>query len=304
MTFRARRRQSGGQIDRAKPLDFTFNGQALQGFAGDTLASALLGAGVGIVNRSPVHNRPRGVMGTGTAEKNAYTVIDTEGADRHALASLVELAPGMSAESLWTWPPPSLVDRVRGGSASKGEEAYHEPVAPGFESATSFSHCDILIIGGGPAGLMAARAAGRAGARVILADDQPSPGGSLRWCAATLNGKPSKDWLAETLAELEALPDVQMLDRANFLGLSARDKAVVLRLRSDDRTRNTGPATGERVEVWKIGAQQIIYAPGADERTLAFGDNDVPGVMLSSAMLEYANRFAIEPLAQRIALTT
>ncbi|MEW9547927.1 2Fe-2S iron-sulfur cluster-binding protein [Nonomuraea sp. NPDC050783] len=235
-------------------MRFTFDGRAHQGEPGDTLAAALLRDGVRVVGRSVTLGRPRGIFTAGPEEPNALVRV---GADPMLAATTVELRDGLEAWSL------------RG----KGRL---DPDAPDERRCDKgYLHCDLLVVGGGPAGLAAASAAGRAGARVILVDDQPRLGGDLLNSRVLLGGRPALEWVAG----LE--PPARVLTRTTAVGYYDHNYVVAVERR----------ARGERL--WHLRARQVVLATGAHERSLAFPGNDRPGVMLASAARTYANRYGV-----------
>jgi len=273
---------AGGRIDRTKPLRFEFDGRTLTGFAGDTLASALLGAGVGVVGRSVNLGRPRGILTAGSEEPNALVAIGRAPEVRFVRATEVELVDG-------------LVGR---GLAGKGPV----PDGIGARSDRRYAHCDVLVVGAGPAGLAAALAAGRHGARVILAERQPELGGSLLSAPDTIAGQPALDWVAEACRELESMPDVRVLTRATATGRYDGNLVLVAQQRpapgSDTPGRDsaasrraaTAPATRR---LWHIRAKSLVVATGAIERPVVFAEDDLPGIMLAGAARTYLHRFGV-----------
>jgi sarcosine oxidase subunit alpha len=293
-----RRRETGGRIDRARPLSFTFNGRPCTGFAGDTLASALLANDITILGRSLRHNRPRSIMGAGYSDPGAYLKLLENGSARTVLATQVDLYEGLAAESLLPWPPPSLMERLRRDQPkAPAADPVHTPMRPDFSAESGFAHCDVLVVGGGPAGLMTALTAGYAGARVILADDGVTLGGSLLWCTASIDGMASDEWLAEAEQALRGLDDVRIFTRSTVSGIDGRGHVIILRELPD-----ANGATGNQWQVWKVVAKQIVLASGTIERPFVFPDNDTPGVMLTSAVLGYSRQFALQPLDGPIAV--
>ncbi len=253
---------SGGLIDRSVTLPFHFDGRPLHGHPGDTLASALLAGGVRVVGHSVDLGRPRGIFSAGPEEPNALVRVD---ADPMLAATTVELRAGLQAWSLRGKGrvDPDAVDERR---ADKG-----------------YLHCDVLVVGGGPAGLAAALAAGETGARVILLDDQPRLGGDLLSSRVLLDGAPALDWVTATESRLAALPEVRVLVRTTAIGYYDHNYLVAVERR---------PA-GERL--WHLRARRVVLATGAHERSLPFPGNDRPGVMLASAARAYVNRYAVRP---------
>ena len=314
---------SGGLIDRAAPLGFTFDGRAYQGFAGDTLASALLANGVRLVGRSFKYHRPRGVLSAGSEEPNA--LVELRGGARrepNTPATMVELYAGLEAASQNRFPSlrfdllsvnglfaPLLTAgfyyKTFMWPAAFWEKVY-EPLirraaglgrAAGVEDPDSYERvhafCDVLVIGAGPAGLAAALAAGRAGARVILCDEDFRAGGRLLAEDAVVDGQPGAAWAEAAVAELSAMTDVRVLRRTTVFGVYDHGTYGALERVADDV-----PAPGAhlpRQRYWKIIARTAVLAAGATERPLVFAGNDRPGVMLAGAVRAYLNRYAAAP---------
>ena len=314
---------AGGLIDRASTIGFTFDGRRYAGHSGDTLASALLANGVKLVGRSFKYHRPRGVLTAGSEEPNALVELRT-GARRepNAKATVAELYDGLEATSQNRWPSLAFdVMAVNQLAApifvagfyyktfmwpAKFWEKLYEPMirrAAGlgrlsgeadpdsYEKITA--HCDVLVIGSGPAGLAAALAAGRSGARVILAEEDFALGGRLNSDRRTIGDKASSAWAAEAAAELASLPEVTVLRRTPVVGVY--DDGVYAALeRVSDHLRE--PAAHQpRQRLWRIVAKRAVLAAGALERPIPFGGNDTPGVMLASAVRTYLNRFGVAP---------
>ncbi|MEV0591040.1 2Fe-2S iron-sulfur cluster-binding protein [Nonomuraea cavernae] len=253
---------SGGLVDRSVTLSFRFDGRALQGHPGDTLASALLACGVRVVGHSVELGRPRGVFSAGAEEPNALVRV---GADPMVAATTVELYDGLEAWSL------------------RGKGRVDPDAADDRRCDKGYLHCDVLVVGGGPAGLAAALAAGETGARVILVDDQPRLGGDLLNSRVRLDGARGLDWAALAGARLAALPEVRVLTRTTAIGYYDHNYLVAVERRPG----------GERL--WHFRARRVVLATGAHERSLAFPGNDRPGVMLASAARAYANRYGVRP---------
>ncbi|WP_454854838.1 sarcosine oxidase subunit alpha family protein [Rhizobium binxianense] len=318
------RLSAGGRIDRTRSLSFTFDGKELSGHPGDTLASALLANGVQLVGRSFKYHRPRGILTAGAAEPNALVMIGTGGrTEANSRATMVELHDGLTARSQNRWPslgfdvgavnglfspflgagfyyktfmwPAALWEKLYEPLIRKAAglgRASYEPDPDSYEKR--WGHCDLLVIGAGPAGLAAALTAGRAGARIILADEGFALGGSLLTEA--------DGGLQPIIDELAALPNVRLLPRTTVIGwydgnvfgaVERVQKYVAL------------PDPHRPVErLWRIIARQAILASGAEERPLVFGGNDIPGVMMAGAMRSYLGRQAVAPGARTVVFTT
>jgi len=323
---------AGGRIDRSQPLKFTFDGRKYQGFSGDTLASALLANGVSTVARSFKYHRPRGVMGHGAEDPSAIVQVGADGdTEPNLRATQVELYDGLVAASVNRWPslgfdlgavnnllspifvagfyyktfmrPKWLWDRVFEPAIRRMAGLGHAPrVADPDSYDHMHAHCDVLVVGGGPAGLAAAHAAGRTGARVILADEQSEFGGRLLDYPETLRGRPATDYVAEVLAEMAQMPELRLLPRTTALGYYDHNYLVLLERRDDHRpiAERRGHA---RQRVWHVRAREVVLATGAHERPLVFADNDRPGVMLAGAAAAYAHRYGVLP-GRRIVMVT
>ncbi|MGW1359101.1 sarcosine oxidase subunit alpha family protein [Streptomyces chartreusis] len=272
------RHPTRGRIHRDEPLTFTFDGTEYQGFRGDTLASALLANGVIQAGTSIKLGRPRGIFSAGVEEPNAVVQIEEPFPEPMLPATTVELYDGLVASSL----------TGQGRLATEPDPARYDAV---------HAHCDLLIVGAGPAGLAAAAAAARSGARVILADDQPEPGGSLLGTGDHL------DWVDEVTGRLAAAPEVRVLSRTTVFGHYDDNHLLAV----ERRTNHLGadaPEDVARERVWRIRARRVVLATGAHERSLAFADNDRPGVMLAASARTYVNRFGVLPGRHAVVLTT
>jgi sarcosine oxidase subunit alpha len=319
-----RRLPGGGRIDRAQPIAFRFNGKTHQGFAGDTLASALMAQGVQLVARSWKYHRPRGILSAGVEEPNALVQL-FEGARTVPNARMTEvpLVPGLAARSIhahpsleWDWRainnafsrflPAGFYYKTFMASqkvwhyferhirqASGLGEAPSQPDPEHYERR--FEHCDVLIAGAGLAGLCAALAAAESGARVVLADEQNEMGGWLLASDAAINGQPASQWLRETLATLRALPEVRLLARTTVFGYQDHNLLTLAERRTDHLPAGSAPPGAPRECLWKVRARQVVLAAGAHERPLVFANNDLPGVMLASAVTTYIRRYAVLP---------
>jgi methylglutamate dehydrogenase subunit C len=325
-----------GLVDRTKTLSFLFDGRRYSGLSGDTLASALLGSGVKLVARSFKYHRPRGILTAGSEEPNALVEL-RGGARREAntRATVAELFDGLEARSQNRWPSlafdvgaiNSLLSPIFVAGfyyktfmwpAALWEKLYEPMIrrAAGLGSASmaadpdqyekAHAFCDVLIIGAGPAGLAAALAAGRAGARVVLCDEDFILGGRLNGERHEIDGMSGKEWARAVEAELRSLPEVRMLPRTTVFGaydggLSGARTFGALERVSDHLP--VPPIHEPRQRLWKIVAKRTVLAAGAIERPIVFGGNDRPGVMLASAVRTYVNRFGVA-LGRRVAVFT
>ena len=322
----------GGLVDRSRPLPFSFDGKVREGFAGDTLASALLAGGQTLFGRSFKYHRPRGVVSAGPEEPNALVEL-REGAWRepNTKATGIELYDGLVAASQNRWPslqfdlmsiaslaapflPAGFYYKTFMWPAAFWEKLYEPairraaglgrasglPDPDSYEKAHAF--CDLLVIGAGPAGLMAALTAGRSGARVILADEDFRLGGRLLADRVEVGGLPGPEWAHSVETELRALPNVTVMPRTAVISLTdGGDYAAVERV-ADHLPK---PAPGRpRQRLWKIVAHRTVLATGAVERPIGFGGNDRPGVMLAGAVRAYVNRFGVAPAPSLSVFTT
>jgi methylglutamate dehydrogenase subunit C len=313
----------GGLIDRSRSLSFSFDGRTYRGHPGDTLASALLASGVHLVGRSFKYHRPRGILTAGPEEPNALVELRA-GARRepNTRATTAELYDGLIAASQNRWPSlrvdllavNSLIAPLLSAGfyyktfmwpASFWEKVY-EPLirrAAGLGRASgetdpdtyekAFLHCDVLIVGGGPAGLMAALAAGRTGARVLVCEEDFHMGGRLIAEHRAVADRSGADWVAHIEAELAALPEVRVMRRTTVVGVYDGGTYSALERVNDHLAEP--PAHEPRQRLWRIFARRCVLAAGAIERPLAFGNNDRPGIMLAGAVRTYLNRYAVAP---------
>ncbi len=318
------RTPEGGRIDRSRPLGFRFDERSYQGFPGDTLASALLANGVHLVGRSFKYHRPRGILSAGADEPNALVAVRRDEAryTPNLRATQVELYQGLSAESQNR--SPSLAfdigavnDRLSRFFPAgfyyktfmwprRAWERWYEPWiramaglgrAPTLPDpdryANRFAHCDVLVVGAGPAGLAAALSAAEAGARVILCDEQAGFGGSLlAESEAAIEGKSAAAWLAEAVALLAREPRVTLLPRTTAFGYFAYNM-LGLAERLTEHLAEPDPAL-PRERLWQVRAREVVLAAGAIERPLVFPGNDRPGVMLADAARTYLDRYGVK----------
>jgi heterotetrameric sarcosine oxidase alpha subunit len=315
------RLDEGGEIDRLAPLPFRFDGKPYIGHRGDTLASALLANGVRLVGRSFKYHRPRGIYSAGPEEPNA--LVELRAGGRHepnTRATTTELFAGLDARSQNRWPN-LMLDVMQGNAllsplfvagfyyktfmGMPGWRFYEHFIrkAAGMGTGTTLAdpdeydkmnaHCDVLVVGGGPAGISAALSAGRSGARVILLEESDALGGRLRSDRELLNGTTAMDWVRAAAAELDALSAVTVMTRTT--GFGYYDGNVVAGVERVSDHLATPPEFAVRQRLWHFRARRVVLAAGATERPLVFADNDRPGVMLASAARSYVNRFAVQP---------
>lgn len=320
-TNQSHRLGNGGIIDRRQALSFQFDGRTFSGYAGDTVASALLAHGVKLVGRSFKYHRPRGILTAGSEEPNALIELRT-GARREAntRATVAELFDGLEAHSQNRWPslafdlgavnsllspifvagfyyktfmwPAAYWEKVyeplirRAAGLGRASDQ-HDPDS--YEKAHAF--CDVLIVGGGPAGLAAALTTARSGARVIICDEDFILGGRLNGERRQIDGVSGAAWARQAQAELESLPDVRVLRRTTAFGVYDGNTFGAVERVSDHLP--TSPPHQPRQRMWKIVAKRVVLATGAIERPIVFGGNDRPGVMMASAARTYLNRFSV-----------
>ncbi len=328
------RRIDGGLIDRDRPLAFTFNGKRHSGFGGDTLASALLAGGERLVARSFKYHRPRGVFTAGSEEPNALVTLG-HGALRepNAKATAVELHDGLVATSqnhagslrhdllavndiLWPFLSAGFYYKTFMWPKAFWERFYEPAIraAAGLGRLSGqpdpdcydkgFLHCDVLVIGAGPAGLAAARMAARAGLQVIVADEDFRLGGRLNAETHDVDGQPGAAWAAAAVAELEDLPNARVMPRTTVFGAFDHGINGALERKTDRLPGETSDEeTKPRQLMWRIYARRAILAAGATERLIAFANNDRPGIMLAGAVRAFVNRWGAAP-GKRIAIFT
>jgi len=318
----AYRLSSGGVIDRSHDVSFSFDGKAFKGFAGDTLASALIANDVLLMGRSFKYHRPRGPITAGSAEPNAIVTIGEGGrSEPNARATMAELHQGLVSVSQSRWPslkydvgavnsllspflsagfyyktfmwPKAFWEKVYEPlirkAAGLGKLAITEADPDSYEKC--WAHCDLLVVGAGPTGLNAALVAARAGLRVIIADESFRLGGSLLSTRASIGGQSAPDHAAAIVDELKALGNVTLMPRSTVFGWY---DDMVFGAVERVQKHVAMPSADRPVErVWRIAAKRAILASGAEERPLVFGGNDRPGVMTASAMRTYANRFGV-----------
>ena len=323
----------GGRVDRSRRLRFTFDGREYEGLQGDTLASALLAHGVHLTARSFKYHRPRGILTAGAEEPCALVTVRRDAAriTPNLRATQVELYDGLCAFSQNRWPSldfdlgrlaeafsPLLTAGFYYKTFMWPRSAWYrlyEPLirraaglgeAPRLADpdryAQQYAHCDVLVVGAGPAGLAAALAASRGGARVILCDEGAEPGGSLLGeHEAHIDGRPAAQWLATTLAELRAAPRVRLLPRTTAFGYFPHN-LLGLSERLTDHLATPAPEHA-RERLWQVRAREVVLATGALEQPLVFPHNDRPGIMLAGAARHYLGVHAVLP-GRRVVVAT
>ncbi|MEP6657381.1 MAG: sarcosine oxidase subunit alpha family protein [Betaproteobacteria bacterium] len=324
----------GGIIDRKRALRFAFDGVQYDGYAGDTLASALLANGVHLVGRSFKYHRPRGIFSAGAEEPNALVQISPASGARtepNVRATMQELYDGLSAASQNRWPsvhfdvgainnvmsrlmpagfyyktfmwPPTpkwwlKYEHVIRHAAGMGRAAL-APDPDHYEH--QYAHCDVLVVGGGVTGLAAAHTAAKAGARVILCDERAAWGGGVGDIGAMIDERPVERWVADTARDLTRCDDVTLLLRTTAFGYYDGNLLGAIERVTDHLSEP--PAHTPRQRLWKIRAQSVVLASGAIERGIAYANNDLPGTMLASAARTYVRRYGVRPGTRAVVFT-
>ena len=323
-------RLPGGLVERAQPLIFSFNNNKYEGFLGDTLASALIANNQRFVARSFKYHRPRGIFSAGSEEPNALVHL-RHGAnlEPNTRATVTELFDGLEATSqnhrgslefdlmaindfvspllsagfyykTFMWPKSfweTVYEPIIRASAGLGNLS-NEPDPDTYDKG--FLHCDVLVIGGGAAGLAAALAAGRSGAQTILADEDFLIGGRLNAETYEVDGITSSEWAAQIARELSDLPNVRLLTRTTVYGAYDHGIYGAVERRTDHLHSSNGKP---RQVLWRVYSKRAILCAGATERPIAFGNNDRPGVMLAGSVRAYLNRWCVTP-GRRVAIFT
>jgi len=331
------RAATGGLIERSRTLRFSFDGHAFTGLQGDSLASALLANGVHLIGRSFKYHRPRGILAAGAEEPNALVSVRRDDAryTPNLRATQVELYEGLEAHSQNRWPslgfdvgavndllsplfPAGFYYKTFMWPRSAWKALYEPyiraaaglgrvPMQPDPDRYCGrYAHCDVLVVGAGPAGISAALAAAASGARVILCDEQAQFGGSLLAEASdgdgpAIDGEPAATWLARGIESLRRNRRVTLLTRTTAFGYFPHN-LIALNERLTDHLASPR-ADQARERCWQVRAQQVVLATGAIERPLVFPGNDRPGIMLAAAARGFLNRYAVISGTRAVVIT-
>jgi sarcosine oxidase subunit alpha len=274
----------GGRVDRDSTHTFFFDDRELTGHAGDTLASALLAHGIHHVSTSIKFGRPRGITAAWAEDTGSLVQIEDPFPEPMLLATTIELFDGLVARGI----------PGQGRLAETADTAKYD---------ATHVHADVLVVGAGPSGIAAALTAARAGARVVLLDEQTEAGGALLASSDAIDGRPAVQWVADAVAELSTYGDVLHLQRTTAFG--HYDDGFVLALqRRTDHLGTQAPAAVSRQRVWRIRARRIVLATGAHERPVVFSDNDRPGIMLAHSARAFLHRYGVTVGERAVVFTT
>ena len=319
----------GRLINRAKALSFTFNGKVMSGFEGDTLAASLLANDQMLMGRSFKYHRPRGVLASGGEEPNALINLGVEsGFEPNARATTTETFAGLTAASQNHFPSLEFDVGAINSKLSRFLPAgfyykmfihprsfwkhIYEPIirhsaglgkAPKACDQDSYEHyyhyCEVMVVGGGIAGLQAARSAAATGVRVLLVEQTANWGGRAPVDGVLIEGMAAERWVAQTLKELAAADNVVIRNRTQGSGVYDHGYALAY-----ERIADHTPGDGRpRHRLWRVRCKQIVTATGAIERPLSFAGNDIPGVMLASAVRDYVMNFAVSAGDRTVVVT-
>ena len=320
------RLSSGGSINRTERTSFKFNGKTLFGYKGDTLASALIANGVHLVGRSFKYHRPRGFLGCGSEEPNAIVQILKNKArtEPNIRATQIEIFEGFEAKSQNCWPsvnfdigeinslfspilPAGFYYKTFMWPANlweKYEYFIRKSAGLGFSPTQrdpdlydhKYYHCDVLIVGSGPAGLAAALVAVKSGKKVLLVDEKPEHGGSLIGSdneVTSINNETPKEWINKTYLDLLKNKNIKILNRTSVAAYHNYNYLIMMQ-NLTDHLNEKEKKNKIRQRLWKVRAKKVILATGSIERTMVFDCNDRPGIMLSSAVRKYLNHYAVK----------
>ncbi|MGL4405173.1 MAG: 2Fe-2S iron-sulfur cluster-binding protein, partial [Notoacmeibacter sp.] len=312
-----------GRLAPSRVVNFSFDGVQMQGLEGDTLASALIANNVHLTGRSFKYHRPRGILSAGVEEPNAIVQVrrDFARTEPNVRATVAELYDGFSAMSQNRWPSLAFdvgaVNDLASPFIPAGfyyktfmwpQKAWHKLYEPNIRIAAGlgkapteadpdayanrFAYCDVLVIGGGAAGLASALAAATSGANVIIVDENPATGGALKYeTGATIDAQAGWDWAVATTAKLAAMPNVRLLTRTTAFGYMAQNMVCLIERITEHLPKLDAETPRERV--WQVRAKRVIIAAGAIERHMVFAENDRPGIMLASAARTYLNHYGV-----------
>ena len=315
------RLEKEGLINRSKKISFKFNGKSFFGYEGDTLASALIANGVHLVGRSFKYHRPRGFFGAGVDDPYALVqLIRNNESIPNVKATEQELFEGLEAKSVNCWPnvnfdigginnflriflpagfyyktfmwPKSFWYKIYEPFIRKAAGfgvVSHEPDKERYEH--KYEYCDLLITGSGPSGLASAYSAAKNGAKVILAEDKPRFGGSLLTSDVNIGNESGKEWADKIITELKGMPNVVVKNRAQVFGYYDHNM-LVMSERLTEHLPKSDKFTPKQ-KLWYIRAKEVVISSGSIERPLVFGNNDTPGVLLSSAAKEYMKVYGV-----------
>ena len=320
------RLSSGGQINRNESISFKFNGKTFYGFNGDTLASALLANGVHLVGRSFKYHRPRGIFTSGVEEPNALVQIikDKGKTDPNIRATQIEIYEGLNAVSQNCWPSVKFdfnsINNLFSPIIPSGfyYKTFMWPVnlwekyelfirrAAGLGRSPTekdpdiydhkYYHCEVLIVGSGPAGLIAAKAAVKEGKKVLLVDERPNFGGNLNFANKDhnkINKLSPLEWIDKTCLELQNNKNIKMLNRTSVASYHNYNYLIMMQSLTD-HLPDKDKKGKIRQRLWKVRAKKVILATGSIERPMIFDCNDRPGIMLSSAVRKYVNSYGVK----------
>ena len=315
------RLEKNGLINRNNKISFSFNGKKYYGYEGDTLSSALIANGVHLVGRSFKYHRPRGFFGAGVDEPYAIVQMIRDGAtDPNVRATEQELFEGLEAKSVNCWPsvnfdigainnflniffPAGFYYKTFMWPKSFWYHIYEPFIrkAAGFGSASikhdteryehKYEYCDLLIAGSGPSGLASAYAAAKNGAKVILAEDKPRFGGTLLTSEVNIGNQTGKEWSENIIAELKEMPNVIVKNRSQIFGYYDHNMLVMSERVTDHLPKSNKFTPKQRL--WYIRSKEVLISSGSIERPIVFGNNDTPGVVLSSAAKEYMKVYGV-----------
>ena len=310
-----------GLVNRDKKISFKFNGKNYFGYEGDTLASALIANGVHLVGRSFKYHRPRGFFGAGVDEPYAKVQLyKNNESEPNVSATEIELFEGLEATSVNCWPSVNFdigaINNILNRFLPAGFYyktfmwpksfwfKFYEPFirkAAGFGVASTkpdkdryehkYEYCDLLVTGSGPSGLASAYAAAKNGASVILAEDKPRFGGTLLTNEVNIGNQSGKEWAEKMITELKGMPNVKVKNRAQVFGYYDHNMLVMFERINDHLAKPKKYSPRQRL--WYIRAKEVVISTGSIERPIVFGNNDTPGVVLSSAAKEYLKVYGV-----------